>query len=105
MTEALVVLVTCPDRSSAEGLAGALVNEKLAACGNVMSAVESFFFWDGEVQNESEFLLVLKTREDLFEDVKARVQEMHSYEVPEIIALPIAHGNQAYLDWIDETTR
>ena len=105
MEDALVVLVTCPDRGSAEGLAGALVKEHLVACGNVLSGVNSFFFWEGEVQSDAEFLLLLKTTEDRFEEVKERVQELHSYDVPEIIALPVARGNRDYLDWIEETTR
>ncbi len=105
MEEALVVLVTCPDRGAAEGLAGALVQEHLVACGNVLGEVSSFFFWDGEVQSDSEHLLILKTTEDRFEEVKERIQELHSYDVPEIIALPVARGNREYLDWIEETTR
>lgn len=105
MEESLLVLVTCPDKSSAEGLAGVVVNEKLAACGNVLSGLDSFFFWEGEVENESEFLLLLKTRAGRFEELKDRVTELHSYDVPEIIALPIARGNKPYLDWIHETTQ
>ncbi|MBN2287747.1 MAG: divalent-cation tolerance protein CutA [Candidatus Glassbacteria bacterium] len=99
-----VVFVTTPGAEAAAALARTLVEERLAACGNVIGPVRSIYRWKGSVEDEGEALLVLKTRSGLFEALKARVLELHSYEVPEVIALTVAAGHGPYLDWIDNCT-
>jgi len=83
-------------------LANALVEERLAACVNRLGPVQSTYWWQGQVERGEEQLLVIKTREDLFDRLKAKVQELHSYTVPEVIALPILKGSASYLHWMDE---
>ncbi len=105
MTEALVVLITAPSSEEAEAIARALVEEKLAACVNVIPGMTSFYRWRGELQREGEVLLVVKSRRGLFDRLAARVRELHSYQVPEIIALPVIVGDEDYLRWLSETTQ
>jgi periplasmic divalent cation tolerance protein len=100
-----IVLITTPDRETALEISGHLVEHKLAACANILENARSIFTWQGEVSDESETLMIVKTRSDLFQEkVIPAVAEIHPYEVPEIIALPIVGGYQPYLDWIDEVT-
>ena len=101
----LLVLVTTADAEQAARIARTLVEEKLAACGNVLSGLRSIFSWQGKIEDTSEALLLLKTRTELFEELKKRVLELHSYEVPEVVALKISAGHQPYLDWILANTR
>jgi periplasmic divalent cation tolerance protein len=98
-----VVLVTTNSEAEAEKLATALVTEKFAACVSVLP-VRSVYTWEGELCKEQEWQLVIKTDLSQFEKLAARVKELHSYDVPEIIALPIVAGSQPYLDWIGENT-
>ncbi len=105
MTDVVAVLVTVPDAGKAAELARALVEERLAACGNVVPGVRSIYRWEGKVQDEGEALLVLKTARRRIADLLARVRALHPYEVPEILAIPVEEGNRAYLDWVDESTR
>jgi len=101
---ALLVLVTCPpDR--ADGIAQALVERRLAACVNVVPQLRSVYRWQGSVQRDDEALLLAKTAADCFEALKQSVLELHPYELPEVIALPIGPGHAPYLDWILESTR
>lgn len=102
MSEAnvLVVLVTAPSADEAAKLARALVEERLAACGNVLPGLRSIYRWEGAVQDEAEALLILKTPADRFEALRARVVELHPYDVPEVLALPVAAGHLPYLDWL-----
>lgn len=102
--EHVVVFVTAPDAETAAGLARSLVEEGLAACGNVIGQIRSIYRWQGKIEDEAEALLVLKTRGGLFKALEKRVVELHPYDVPEIIALPIAAGHLPYLDWIDSST-
>jgi periplasmic divalent cation tolerance protein len=105
MTDALVVLVTTPSADQAAALARALVEERLAACGNVIPGLRSIYRWEGQVQDEPEALLVLKTTRSRFEALRERVLALHPYEVPEVIALPVEVGSAPYLAWIaGETT-
>jgi periplasmic divalent cation tolerance protein len=101
-TDFIVVFVTCSSQEEADRLALSLVEEKLAACINV-TPVNSFFRWEGKACEESERLLVIKSRGSLFETLEKRVRELHSYDVPEIIALPIVKGARGYLDWIEKS--
>jgi periplasmic divalent cation tolerance protein len=99
-TDALVVLVTVPNAETATKLAEALVGERLAACVNVLDGVRSTYRWKGAVERDDEILCVCKTTRDGFERLRARVVELHPYEVPEVIALPIELGHAPYLAWI-----
>jgi periplasmic divalent cation tolerance protein len=96
----IVVLVTVPNAAEAERIADTLVNGRKAACVNVLPQVSSKFWWEGKVDSEEEALLVVKTRDTLLDEVISVVKQNHSYEVPEIIALPIVGGSQDYLDWL-----
>jgi len=100
----ITVLVTVGNAENAAQLARALVEERLAACGNVIPNLRSIYRWRGEIHDEGEALLILKTRAGLFERLRARVAELHSYEVPEIVALEIEAGHGPFLDWIDDST-
>ncbi len=105
MTDALVVLVTAPTAERAAEIARAVVEERLAACGNVVSGLRSIYRWQGKVQEDAEALLLLKTSRARFEALRDRVLALHPYEVPEVIALPVEAGSAAYLDWIAAETR
>lgn len=93
-----VVLCTTP-RAEAPKVAGSLVEEKLVACVNIAS-VDSVFWWEGKIEQENEALLIMKTTTEKVDAVIGRVRQLHSYEVPEVIALPIIAGNDDYLDWV-----
>jgi periplasmic divalent cation tolerance protein len=101
--EIRVVLVTAPDPHTAAGLARVLVEERLAACGNVVPGITSVFRWDGEVQEESEVLLILKTEARQLERLVSRTVELHPYDVPEVIAVPVDFGHRPYLSWVSES--
>jgi periplasmic divalent cation tolerance protein len=104
VTDALVVLVTAPDPEKAAEIARTLVEERLAACGNVLSGLRSIYRWEGNVQDEREALLLLKTTRARFEALRARVLALHPYQVPEVIALPVEAGSAPYLAWIAAET-
>lgn len=105
MTDAIVVLVTAPNPDKAAEIARALVAERLAACGNVVPGLRSIYRWEGKIEDEPEALLLLKTTRARFEALRERVLELHPYRVPEVVAVPVEAGNQAYLAWIDAETR
>ena len=100
MSEVRVVLVTAPDEEVAGSLARALVTERLAACANLVPRVRSIYRWEGEVQDDPEVLIVLKTREDRCDALAARVRDLHPYDVPEVVVLPVGGGSRAYLEWV-----
>jgi uncharacterized protein involved in tolerance to divalent cations len=102
MSGFIVVFVTVGSLEEGERLASALVEERLAACVNRLGPVQSTYRWEGQVERSEEHLLIIKTREGLFDRLKKRVQELHSYSVPEVIALPILIGNEGYLKWLEE---
>ncbi len=104
MKQAIVILVTASSEEEARTLARELVGSKLVACAGLLPGVQSLFHWKGKVEEEKEVLLILKSRAELFDRVEQRVRELHSYEVPEIIALPILQGSAPYLAWINEET-
>ena len=101
----IVVLITAPSRQEARTISRRLVGEKLAACVNIVPRVESVFFWEGRIRAARECLLVVKTRGALFNRLAARVRTLHSYTVPEIIALPVRRGSKDYLQWVRKSTR
>jgi periplasmic divalent cation tolerance protein len=105
MTDYILVFITASSEKEGEKIASALLKEKLAACVNMISGVKSTFRWKGQICAEDEVLLIAKTKDILFESLKKRVLELHSYEVPEIIALPILAGFEKYLDWIKKETQ
>lgn len=96
-----VVLCTCPEQPVAEHIATTLVNQKLAACVNIIPGIVSIYRWEESVQRDSEWLLIIKTRSNLYPLLEARITELHPYTVPEVIALSLEQGAKAYLDWID----
>lgn len=96
----ILILVTTKDKQEAEKITKALLNERLIACGNIINPVTSFFHWSGKINNAEECLIVMKSRMDLFAQVAERVKGLHSYEIPEILALPIVDGSKAYFDWM-----
>lgn len=101
----IVVLVTTASEEEAARIGRAAVEAQLAACANVLPGIRSIFRWEGKVSDERESLLLLKSRSDLFQELAATVKKLHSYEVPEIIALPISAGSPDYLDWLRNSTR
>ncbi len=101
MTDFVVVLCTAPLGGS-ERIARALVEERLAACVNV-SQVKSYFAWEGKLSSDQEELMIIKTERRTVEPLRKRIKELHSYQVPEIIALPIVKGDEAYLQWISDS--
>ncbi len=104
MAEFIVVLVTAGSEEEAETIARNLVEGKLAACVNIISPIRSMYSWEGKVADDKEWLLLIKTRKSLFPQVEKGIKEWHSYEVPEVIALPVLAGSREYLGWVEEST-
>ncbi len=100
MNKIRVVLTTCSDADSAAGLASQLVERGLAACVNIVPGVRSIYRWQGKIEDDAECLLVIKTTVDRAADLQAAVAELHAYDVPELVVLPVESGAQAYLDWV-----
>ncbi|QPJ61099.1 MAG: divalent-cation tolerance protein CutA [Candidatus Nitronauta litoralis] len=105
-TEHIVVLITAGSKEEAGTLARGLVENKHAFCVNIVPGIESVYHWEGKIHNDPEFLLIVKTRREIFDALKSWVVEHHSYDVPEVIALPITSGLGSYLkgidDWVQE---
>lgn len=102
MTEYIVVLATVGSAGEGDKIARALVEERLAACVNRIKAIDSTYRWQGRVERAEEDLLIIKSRGDLFDRLKQRIEQLHSYSVPEIIALPIVAGSENYLRWLGD---
>ena len=96
-----VIFITTKDMSEAEKISKALVSKKLVACVNIVKGIKSFFWWEGKVDEANEVLLILKTKRSYFEKIEKAVKLLHSYDVPEIIALPIIEGSKDYLRWVN----
>jgi len=105
MSQALLVLTTFPDIDTAQRLAQAMVQEKLAACVNIMPAGQSIYQWQGKMCNESEHLAVIKTMDDRYQQLESFLMDQHPYELPEIISTLINNGSEKYLDWLTTNTR
>ena len=102
--EAIVVFCTCPDQASAARIADALVGEHLAACVNRIAGIASTYRWKGQIHNDGEVLLLIKSVRPCFEALRKRILTLHPYELPEVIAVDIASGHVPYLDWIAAQT-
>lgn len=102
--EALVVYITAPAEDEAAKIARTLVSEKLAGCVNIVRNIRSIYSWKGNIEDDAEVLMIVKTQRHLFESLKKRVKELHSYTVPEVIALPVVEGLEEYLCWLGEVT-
>lgn len=106
MTQSVVVaLSTCPDEATAARIAAALVEEGLTACVNRVGGLRSTYVWDGRLHDEAEILLIMKTTAARLPDLQARLEELHPYELPELVALSAAGGNERYLDWVRSGVR
>jgi len=99
-TDLQIVLCTVPDQETGEQIAGVLVSERLAACVNIIPGLTSVYRWEGAVERSQEALLLIKSGEDSWLPVQERIRELHPYELPEIIAVPIQTGQTDYLQWI-----
>lgn len=102
--QALLVFCTCPDQACAEQLAETLVNERLAACASLMPGLISHYRWQGQIQRDQEWLLLIKTQVASYPALETQIRALHPYQVPEIIALPVQTGLPAYLAWIADNT-
>ncbi len=100
----VVVFITAPNENEAAEIARVLVESRLAACVNIVKNIRSIYSWEGNIEDESEVLMVVKTTKDLFSSLADKVKELHTYDVPEIIALPVVDGHQDYLKWIHDST-
>ena len=105
MTDARVVLTTSGNREEAEKIANALVESEVAACVNIVGPITSVYRWEGKVERAEEFLLAVKTWEDAYERVEAAIRELHSYELPECIALRVEKGSEQYLEWVESSVK
>lgn len=101
MTDKIIVYSTCSSLEEAKKLAAHLVESRLAACVNVVRGVDSFYWWQGKVAQEGEILLLIKTSRELFQRLRAEWEALHSYEIPELVAVPIVEGAANYLDWME----
>lgn len=105
MTDVRVIYSTAPDVDTAARIARSLVDERLAACGNILPGVRSIYRWQGIVEDEPEVVLILKTRADRVDALTRRLAELHPYDVPDVVALPVDAGHGPYLDWVRENVR
>jgi periplasmic divalent cation tolerance protein len=104
MQRYLQVFTTVEKREDADRIASSVVNKRVAACVQIVGPIHSTYWWKGKVEESGEWLLMMKTRQDLFSSLEKEIKTLHPYEVPEIIALPIVAGSASYLQWIDDET-
>ena len=105
LTEAILVMTTMPDRASADALARALVEARLAACVNIGASVDSLYHWRGQIETATEVPVLIKTRRERYQELESAIRARHPYELPEIIAVPISDGLPPYIQWITAETR
>ena len=101
----IVVITTSPDQATAEMIAGQLVEDFEAACVQIVPAIKSFFRWQGKLEHAEEHLMLIKTRADKYDEIESKIRNLHPYEVPEIIAVPVTAGLSDYLIWINDNTK
>jgi periplasmic divalent cation tolerance protein len=102
---ALLVLTNLPDRAAAEKLADALIEQRVAACINILAPCRSVYRWQGAVQHDEEHPVLIKSTREAYPALEAQIRALHPYELPEIVAVPIEHGLPAYLDWVAAQTQ
>jgi periplasmic divalent cation tolerance protein len=102
MTDKIVLVTTCESAAEAERIASTLVDSRLAACVNILPGVTSVYRWKGSVERASEIVLLIKTSRPLLRSVQAEVERLHSYELPEVIALQIVDGSERYIEWLSQ---
>jgi periplasmic divalent cation tolerance protein len=105
MQNHIVIYITTGSISEAKKIGRILVEEKLVACTNIISPIHSIYSWQGKICDDKEALMVLKSKQKLFNQIVKRVEELHSYDVPEIIAIPIIEGSSKYLSWLNKETK
>jgi periplasmic divalent cation tolerance protein len=101
MTDKIVVLSTCATEEQAVNMARHLVDNRLAACVNILPSARSFYRWKDATEDAAEWLLIVKSRRDMFDSIRTAIAKLHTYEVPEVIALPVVDGSESYLGWLD----
>jgi len=101
----IIIIVTTAGREEAETIVQRLLEAKLIACANIIGPVSSHFHWSGKIEKAEEYLILMKSRRDLFEKLSETVKALHGYEVPEILVLPIVEGSKAYMDWLGSCLR
>ena len=104
MENVLIVFVTVSSQEEGERIGSSLVESKLAACVNVLPQVSSIFSWQGKIEKDGEIMLLIKTTSERMDDLAAKIKEMHSYDVPEILAVPVFAGSRDYIDWVHQET-
>ena len=105
MSNYIVIYITTRSVNEAKKIGRALVEEKLAACSNIIYPIRSIYRWQGKICDDKEALMILKTKKTLFKQIVARVEKLHSYDIPEIIAMPIIEGSSKYLSWLNKETK
>lgn len=105
MTDKVVILVTAANRDECKKIARHLVEKRLAACVNISQPIESVYRWEGQIAEEGEFLLIIKSIRELFSEIKTEISKVHSYHTPEIICLPVIDGSRNYLQWISDSVK
>lgn len=105
MTDKIIVFSTCGSEEEARKLAGTLIEKRLAACVNITAPVNSVYRWKGVVEEAHEWLLIIKSRRERFEDIRAALETAHSYELPEVLAIPVLDGSPNYLTWLEDETK
>ncbi len=105
MTDYIIIYITTSSINEAKKIGSALIEEKLAACSNIISPIRSIYRWEGKICDDEEAMIILKTKKELFNQIVKIVEKLHSYEVPEIIAIPIIKGAGKYLSWLDDETK
>ena len=105
MTDARILLTTAGSRDEADMLANDLVRRELAACVNILGPMTSVYRWKGKIESSNEFLLVIKTTEDAFEQIRQAVRQLHSYELPEFVEICVSRGDGKYLAWLEQCIR
>lgn len=100
MTDFIQVITTVDSEEEAQNIAGAVVGERLAACAQIIGPISSTYHWNNVIENAEEWLILIKSRSDLFAELSALIQQIHPYDVPEIVAVPVVAGGRSYLDWL-----
>ena len=101
----IIAITTTPSKNEAEKIAKTLLEERLIACANIIGPVQSLFWWQGKIDEAQEHLILMKTRKDLFSKLSEKVKALHSYQIPEVIAVPIVEGFKPYMEWLESSLR